>query len=83
MKVSKCQKFGYLILKTVTLVRIFKNQKYPEILKENVGVCVGLRLGGYHMPVQRQIHSLLRFQFLKALQVPQFLILNPQILGTY
>ena len=36
VKVTKCQKFEDLILKTVTLVRFFKNKKYSKILKENV-----------------------------------------------
>ena len=37
------------------------------------------------MPSQRKIpiHSLLNFQFLKTLPVPQLSILNPQIFGTY
>ena len=42
------------------------------------------RLGGHRMPSQRKIltHSLLNFQFLKTLPVPQFSTLNPQIFGT-
>ena len=37
VKVSKCQKSGDLILKTVTLVtQAFKNKNYAEILKKNV-----------------------------------------------
>ena len=45
---------------------------------------MGSRLGGHGMPVQRKIpiHSLLSFQFLKTLPVPQFSTLNPQIFGT-
>ena len=36
MKVSTYKKFGDLKLKTVTLGEVFKNTKYPEIVKENV-----------------------------------------------
>ena len=36
VKVSKCRKFGDLILKTVALLRFLKTIEYPEILKENV-----------------------------------------------
>ena len=36
VEVSKCGKFGDLIVKTVSSVRFLKTIKYPEILKENV-----------------------------------------------
>ena len=80
---SKCRKFGDLILKTVIYSEGIKNKKYPEILKENVWEFAWDR--GWEGIAQRKIPilSLLNFQFLKTLLVPQFSILNPQIFGTY
>ena len=36
VKVIKCQKFGDLILTNCDIIDVFKNKKYPEIVKENV-----------------------------------------------
>ena len=45
----------------------------------------GIEAGQVSMPVQRKtpIYSLLNFLFLKPLQMPYFLVLNPQIFGTH
>ena len=64
---------------------VFKNKKYPKILKENVWEFAWDRvLEGHQSPSNakfRYIRPLLNFQFLKTLPVPQFSILITQIFG--
>ena len=45
----------------------------------------GIEAGQASMPVQHKtpIYSLLSFLFLKTLQMPYFLVLNPQIFSTH
>ena len=59
---------------------VFKNKKYPEILKEKVWVfawdqCLS--------NAKFWFKSLLNFQIFKTFTVPQFSLLNAQIFGTY
>ena len=53
VKVSTCQKFGDLVLKT-EISDIFKNKKYPQILKENEWSLHGIEAGrvSFALPTQ-------------------------------